>query len=84
MTAAAASHWQRYDFRCGSKGDIRPREGRVCFTRRIYGLNSDIELGPKSANPGSYHSIELKANSESRTKSDHLAQTSGESEGGPM
>jgi hypothetical protein len=67
MTAAAASHWQRYDFRCGSKGDIRPREGRVCFTRRIYGLNSDIELGPKSANPGSaHHSIELKANSESR------------------
>jgi hypothetical protein len=35
MTAAAASHWQRYDFRCGSKtGSVRARAARPFFLQK--------------------------------------------------
>src|SRR5256885_7413806 len=59
--------------------NARPHQpGRRNLLHRTAGPYSWVNSG------SAHHSIELKANSEVPTKSDHLAQTSGESEGGPM
>jgi hypothetical protein len=51
MTAAAASHWQRYDFRCGSNSEVRPCNSAVRFTPKNRHHQPGLS-GPKSARTG--------------------------------